>query len=93
VLTIELRGWRAYALGVVALALLLAFVFAASLALLVLLAAGAVALVAHRALRALGLIRPGRSPGGSRQVIEGEYRVVERGGALPGGDGRPPPAR
>ncbi len=39
-------------------------------------AVGAVVLVAHRALRALGLTRPARRA--SDGIIEGEYRIVER---------------
>jgi len=69
-------GWRAYLLGAVVLALLLVALFAASVVVLTLLAVGAVALVAHRALCALGLARP--RPRGGDRIVEGEYRVVER---------------
>ena len=76
---VVLGGWRAYALAAVVLALLLAFLFVASVLALTLIAVGAVAFAVHRALRALGLARATpRRPRGPAGVIEAEYRVVER---------------
>ena len=86
---VVLSGWRAYVLGAVVLALLLALVLAASVVVLAVLAVAALALVSHRALRALGLVRSrprGAAP--SSRIIEGEYQVVEC--RL---DGHPPPQR
>ena len=76
---VVLGGWRAYALGAVALALLLVLLFVAGVVAVTALAVGAVALVGYRVLRVLGLVRPAPRPTrGPDGVVEAEYQVVER---------------
>lgn len=74
-----LGGWRAYTLAAAVLIALLVAVVAAGIFVVTALAVGAIALVAYRALRAFGLARPDhRRTSRPGQVIEGEYKVVER---------------
>lgn len=76
---VMIGGWRAYLLGGVVLAGLLALLLAASVFLLALLAIGGVTLIAHRVLRAFKPARPApRRAYRAGEVIEGEYRVVDR---------------
>jgi len=77
--TVVLGGWRAYLLAAAFLALVLVLLVVASVLAVILVAVAAIAFVAHRALSAVGLIRPRpRQPRGPAEVIEAEYRVVER---------------
>jgi hypothetical protein len=75
---VVLNGWQAWALGAVVVAVLLVALFFVGFLVLGLAIVGALALIVHRALRAVGLAKPPvrrpRDPG----VIEGEYQVVER---------------
>jgi hypothetical protein len=75
---VVLNGWQAWALGAVVVAVLLVALFFVGFLVLGLAIVGALALIVHRALRAVGLAKPPVRQPHDPGVIEGEYQVVER---------------